>query len=147
MGSVTAPLMPIIQVIMLGLFVNMGVKVSLWASKCWQAPSKSYTIPRLESLSCQLLSKLIVTAKEAVECKVDLSGTFCWSDSEGLCVGLDNKVKNGMFGYKIELQTSDIIHLHLIDHMFHLISIHQTFPHDQYHCESSQFIIFVPFSV
>ena len=35
MGSVTAPLMPIVQVFMLGLFVNMGVKVSLWASKCW----------------------------------------------------------------------------------------------------------------
>ena len=33
-------------------------------------------------MSCLLLSKLIVTVKEAVECKVDLSGVFYWSDSE-----------------------------------------------------------------
>ena len=59
-----------------------GVKVSLCASKCRLAPAKSYTVPRLELMSCLLLSKLIVTVKEAVECEVDLSGVFCWSDSE-----------------------------------------------------------------
>ena len=33
-------------------------------------------------MSCLLLFKLIVTVKEAVECEVDLSGVFCWSNSE-----------------------------------------------------------------
>ena len=53
-----------------------GVKVSLWASKCRLAPSKSYTIPNLEWMSCLLLSKLTVIAKEVVECEVDLSGVL-----------------------------------------------------------------------
>ena len=34
-----------------------------------------------------------------------------------------------MFGYKIELKSSGIIHLHFTSHMFHLISMHQIFPH------------------
>ena len=55
MGSVTTPLIPIVQVFMLG-FASVYVRVvcqhelkfSWWANKSWLAPSKSYTIPRLE---------------------------------------------------------------------------------------------------
>ena len=79
MGSVTAPLMPIVKVFLLGLFVNIGLRL---ASKFRLASSKSYTIPRLELMSCLLLFKLIVTVKEVVESKIDLSGVFCWSDSK-----------------------------------------------------------------
>ena len=61
MGFVTVPLMPIAQVFMLGLFVNM---VLMLVSGL--APFKQYTIPKLEFV-VMLLSKLIVTVKEAVE--------------------------------------------------------------------------------
>ena len=63
-----------------------GVKVSLWASKCRLAPSKSYTIPNLEWMSCLLLSKLIVIAKEVVECEVDLSGVLLIRQWSGFVV-------------------------------------------------------------
>ena len=61
MGFVTVPLMPIAQVFMLGLFVNMVLMVV-----CGLAPFKQYTIPKLEFV-VMLLSKLIVTLKEDVE--------------------------------------------------------------------------------
>ena len=81
-------------------------------------------------MSCLLMSKLIVRVKEAIECEVDLYDLFCWSDSElGLQRILQQRKKNGMFGYKIELKSSGIIHLHFTSHMFHLISMHQIFPH------------------
>ena len=70
MGSVTAQLMPIVQVFTLGLFVNMGLRLV-----CGQVNVGWHHLSLL-------LSKLIVTVKEAVECEVDLSGVFCWSDSE-----------------------------------------------------------------
>ena len=61
MGFVTVPLMPIAQVFMLGLFVNMVLMLV-----CGLAPFKQYTIPKLEFV-VMLLSKLIVTLKEDVE--------------------------------------------------------------------------------
>ena len=61
MGFVTVPLMPIAQVSMFGLFVNMVLMLV-----CGLAPFKQYTIPKLEFV-VMLLSKLIVTVKEAVE--------------------------------------------------------------------------------
>ena len=56
-----------------------GVKVNLLTSKCRLAPSKSHAIPRLELMSCLLLSKLIVTVKQAGECELQLCSVFCWS--------------------------------------------------------------------
>ena len=61
MGFVTVPLMPLAQVFMLGLFVNMVLMLV-----CGLAPFKQYTIPKLEFV-VMLLSKLIVTLKEDVE--------------------------------------------------------------------------------
>lgn len=62
--------------------------------------------------------QLISTVKQAVECKVNLSGVFCWSGSKVALCGLDGEVKNGMFGYKIELKSSENINLHFIGHIF-----------------------------
>ena len=43
---------------------------------------KSHSIPRLELLSCLLLANLILSVKNAVECEIEVSKVFCWSDSE-----------------------------------------------------------------
>lgn len=50
--------------------------------KCRLAPTKSFSIPRLELLSCLLLPKFMSAVENAVECEVQLSGMFSWSDSE-----------------------------------------------------------------
>ena len=57
------------------------VTVNLVESKCLLVPSKSQTIPRLELLSCLLLSKLLVSVLEVISQVVTVSFIFCWSDS------------------------------------------------------------------
>ena len=43
---------------------------------------KVLSIPRLELLSCLLLSNLITSVKNAIEYEVKVSKIFCWSDSQ-----------------------------------------------------------------
>ena len=58
-----------------------GITVILVASKCRLVPSKSQTIPRLELLSCLLLSKLLVSVLDVISQVVTVSSIFYWSDS------------------------------------------------------------------
>ena len=57
-----------------------GVTVNLDAIKCRLVPPKSRTIPRLELLSCLLLSKLLFSSVEVIGKVVTVSSIFCWSD-------------------------------------------------------------------
>ena len=59
-----------------------GISVKLWPGKCRLAPMKVLSIPRLELLSCLLLSNLITLVKNAIEYEVKVSKIFCWSDSQ-----------------------------------------------------------------
>ena len=46
------------------------------------APAKPLTIPRLELLSCLLLSKLIKTIYESLKHEITIARTTCWTDSK-----------------------------------------------------------------
>ena len=57
-----------------------GVRVRLSTSKNHLVPSKSLSIPRLELLSCVLLSRLIDSVLKALETEVVLENVCLWSD-------------------------------------------------------------------
>ena len=82
--------------------------------------SKSYIIPGLELMLCLLLSKLIVTVKKAVECEVDLSGIFCWSDSEMVlwCIRKQSK----KWDVWVQNRVADIRHYRSAFHWSHVPS-------------------------
>ena len=57
-----------------------GVRVRLSTSKNHLVPSKALPIPRLELLSCVLLSRLIDSVQKALETDVVLENVCLWSD-------------------------------------------------------------------
>ena len=64
------------------LITNKEIKVKLLTSKTRVAPAKPLTIPRLELLSCFLLSKLIKTVYESLNHETTITRTTCWTDSK-----------------------------------------------------------------
>ena len=63
-----------------------GVRVKLACAKTKVAPLNKVSVPRLELLSCVLLSKLIGCVREALNSVFDNLDCYCWSDSEvALC--------------------------------------------------------------
>ena len=57
-------------------------KINLISAKSKVAPAKMKSIPRLELMSCLLLSKLLYAVKEALKYKFKAERIVCWSDSE-----------------------------------------------------------------
>ena len=64
------------------LITNKEIEVKLLTSKTRVAPAKSLTIPRLELLSCLLLSKLVKTVYESIKHEITIARTTCWTDSK-----------------------------------------------------------------
>lgn len=56
--------------------------VRLWTAKTRLAPMKETNIPRLELLSCLLLSKLMNSMLKSTESVVKFHRILCWSDSQ-----------------------------------------------------------------
>ena len=61
---------------------NDNIRTKLITAKSKVAPLKIESIPRLELMSCVLLSKLISSVKLALEKDIVFSREICWSDSE-----------------------------------------------------------------
>ena len=59
-----------------------GVSCTLWTARSHLVPTKHCSMPRLELLSCLLLSELMVMVKNAVEGEVKIERIYCWSDSQ-----------------------------------------------------------------
>ena len=58
------------------------IKTTLISAKSKIAPAKIVSIPRLELMSCLLLSKLIISVKEALKFNIEIQRVICWTDSE-----------------------------------------------------------------
>ena len=56
--------------------------VKLWCAKSKVAAMKQLTIPRLELLSCELLTKLIKSVNLAIEKEMIVNRIICWTDSK-----------------------------------------------------------------
>ena len=64
------------------VITNNSIHVYLWTAKCRLAPMKLNNIPRLELLSCLLLTKLITSLQSAIKNIVSITKIVCWSDSQ-----------------------------------------------------------------
>ena len=64
------------------LITNKEIKVKLFTSKTRVAPAKPLTIPRLELLSCLLLSKLLKTIYKSIKHEIPIARTTSWTDSK-----------------------------------------------------------------
>ena len=65
---------------------NDIIATNLVTAKSKIVPSKKLTVPRLEFMSCLLLSHLIVSVKKALSVEVNITKVVCWSDSKAAFV-------------------------------------------------------------
>ena len=107
-----------------------GVEVNLWARKCRVAPMKDLSIPRLELLAWVLLSKLVVSAINAVILEAQVRNVFCWTDSQIAVwwIKQSNKRWNVWMQNRVEILRNNISSVH----WFHIIVI----PKSSWHSNS-----------
>ena len=67
------------SVIYIRVITNLDVKVNLICSKTKVSPMKEVTIPRLEHMSCALLTKLLQSVLKGLS--LNTAGIYCWSNS------------------------------------------------------------------
>ena len=58
------------------------ITTNLVTAKLKIVPCKKLTVPRLERMSCLLLSRLVVSVKKALSVEVNITQVVCWSDSK-----------------------------------------------------------------
>ena len=83
-----------LAVIYARLITKKEIKVKLLTSKTCVAPAKPLTIPRLELLSCLLLSKLIKTIYESNRHEITIARTTCCTDSKIAFYWITQKYKD-----------------------------------------------------
>ena len=71
---------------------NDNIVTNLLTAKSKIVPNRKLTVPKLELMSCLLLSRLIVSVRKALSVQVKISDVVSWSDSK---VSL-NWVKSGL---------------------------------------------------
>ena len=67
------------SVIYIRVITNLDVKVNLICSKTKVSPMKEVTIPRLEHMSCALLTKLLQSVLKGLS--LNTASIYCWSNS------------------------------------------------------------------
>lgn len=105
-------------VVYLRVVTEAGIKVFFLTSKSKVAPLKEVTIPRLELLSCLLLSNLMKNVRSALSDRVSVDATYCWSDSKvALCWIRGNRktwkpwVENRVVSVRKEIRKDDWHHI------------------------------------
>ena len=61
---------------------NDIITTNLLTAKSKKVPSKKLTVPRLQLVSCFLLSRFLVLVKKALSVEVNNTKFVCWSDSK-----------------------------------------------------------------
>ena len=61
---------------------NENIVTNLLTAKSKIVPNRTLTIPKLELVSCLLLSRLIVSVRKALSVQVKISNFDSWSDSK-----------------------------------------------------------------
>ena len=61
---------------------NDVITTNLLTAKSKIVPNRKLSVPKLELMSCLLLSRLIVSVKKALSVDVNISDVVCWSDSK-----------------------------------------------------------------
>jgi len=69
-------------VIYLRIITKTAIHSNFLCAKSKVAPIKQISIPRLELLGCELLSKLIRDVGRAMDGRLEISKIFCWTDSQ-----------------------------------------------------------------
>ena len=77
------------SVIYIRVITNLDVKVNLICSKTKVSPMKEVTIPRLELMSCALLTKLLQSVLKGLS--LNTASIYCWSDSMIALYWIKNK--------------------------------------------------------
>ena len=81
-------------VVYLRIETMFGIRVSLLVSKTKVTPLKKLSMPRLELLSCVLLSKLLNEVLSIVTKRICVNNICCWSDSEVALCWIKGKEKS-----------------------------------------------------
>ena len=81
-------------VVYLRIETTFGIRVSLLVSKTKVTPLKKLSMPRLELLSCVLLSKLLNEVLSIVTKRICVNNICCWSDSEVALCWIKDKEKS-----------------------------------------------------
>ena len=76
------------------LVADVGVTTKILTSKTRVAPTKPLTIPRLELLSCLLLSKLMKSVIKSIKCEIKINRTICWTDLSIVYYWITQKCKD-----------------------------------------------------
>ena len=83
-----------IAAIYLRIETTFGIRVSLLVSTTKVTPLKKLSMPRLELLSCVILSKLLNEVLSIVRKRISVNNICCWSGSEVALCWIKGKEKS-----------------------------------------------------
>ena len=124
-------------VVYLRIETTFGIRVSLLVSKTKVTPLKKLSMPRLELLSCVLLSKLLNEVLSIVTKRICVNNICCWSDSEVALCWIKGKEKS--WRPWVENRVVNIRKVVVRDRWFYVEGVHNPadIPTRVFSCEES----------